>query len=70
MTQRNAPLAAVAALALAACQQSADETNIAIDNDVNAAEAADADVEALPPSESGGEDSADAAPTDQTNAGN
>ena len=51
MTQRSLPLAALAALALAACQRS-DDSNIAIDDGVNAAEAAEADVETLPPSES------------------
>lgn len=51
MTQHKYNLAALAALALAACQQRSDETNIAIDNGVNAAEAANAEVETLPPSE-------------------
>jgi hypothetical protein len=46
--------AALFALALAACQQPADDSNIAIDNGVNAAEAAAADVETLPPSETSG----------------
>lgn len=54
MTQRNFTLPALLALALAACQQPADDSNIAIDNNVNAAEAANADVEALPPSEESG----------------
>ena len=40
MTQRNLVLPALAALALAACQQPADDSNIAIDNAVNAEEAA------------------------------
>ena len=53
MTQRNFALAALAALALAACQRPAEDSNIAIDNVINAAEAADADV-ALPPSASDG----------------
>lgn len=55
MTQRKLAFPALAALALAACQQPADDSNIAIDNNVNAQEVAEADVEALPPSESGGE---------------
>ncbi len=54
MTQRNFTLPALLALALAACQQAADESNIAIDNGVNAAEAAAAEVETLPPSETSG----------------
>lgn len=40
------------ALALAGCDQPADDTNIVIDNNVSTAEAANADVAALPPSES------------------
>ena len=55
MTQRNSTFALLAALALAACQQAADDSNIAIDNSVNAAEAAATEIEALPPSESEGE---------------
>ncbi|MDQ3074250.1 MAG: hypothetical protein M3Q88_01375 [Pseudomonadota bacterium] len=56
MIERNSILPAlfVVALALAACQQSADEGNITIDNGVNAAEAANADIEALPPSDESG----------------
>ena len=42
---------ALLALAIAACQQPQDDSNIAIDNNVNAAEAIEADVETLPPSE-------------------
>ena len=49
MTKRSLGIAAL--LALAACSPAADETNIAIDNEVNAAEAAGADVETLPPDE-------------------
>jgi len=45
---------AVLGLALAACQQPADR-NIVIDNEVNAAEAANAAIEILPPSEESGE---------------
>lgn len=41
-------------LALAACQQAADDTNIMIDNNVTAAEAANAEFEAVPPSEEAG----------------
>lgn len=42
-------------LALAACsQQPADDSNIAIDETVNAAEAANAEIETLPPSETAG----------------
>ncbi len=54
MTQRNFALPALLGLALAACQQPADDSNIAIDNGVNAAEAAAAEVETLPPSETSG----------------
>ena len=54
MIQPNLTYVGLAALALGACQRPADETNITIDNGVNAAEAAAADIEALPPSESGG----------------
>ncbi len=58
MTQRNFTFPALLALAIAACQQPADDANITIDNDVNAAEAANAEIETLPPSEEAG------APTD------
>jgi len=51
MTQRNFTLPALLALAIGACQQSANDSNIAIDNGLNAAEAANAEVETLPPSE-------------------
>jgi hypothetical protein len=51
MTQRKFALPLLAGLALAACQQPANDANIAIDNGVNATEAADADIETLPPSE-------------------
>ena len=45
MTQRKLALPLLAGLALAACQQpSNDDANIAIDNNINAAEAAAADV--------------------------
>lgn len=54
MNKRNSILPALLVLALAACQQPADESNITIDNGVNAAEAAAADIEALPPSEESG----------------
>ena len=54
MTQRTFTLPALLALALAACQQPANDSDIAIDNSVNAAEAANADIETLPPSEEGG----------------
>ena len=50
MTQHRFTLPALLALALAACQQPADDANIAIDNAVNAAEAANAEIETLPPS--------------------
>ena len=48
-------LPALLALAIAACQQSNDDSNITIDNEINAAEAANADVETLPPSEESGD---------------
>jgi hypothetical protein len=49
MKTRN--LGLVALLALAACSQEAGDENIIIDNEVNAAEAANADIEILPPDE-------------------
>ena len=53
MTQRKfAP--ALLALAIAACQQPANDTDIAIDNGINAAEVANAEIETLPPSEESG----------------
>jgi len=53
MEQRKFTLPALLALALApACQQRADDANIAIDNNINAAEAAEAEVETLPPDDS------------------
>ncbi len=51
MKQRNTTLPALLALAIAACQQPTNDSNIAIDIGVNAAEAANADVEILPASE-------------------
>ena len=51
MTQRNFALPALLALSIAACQQPANDSTIAIDNSVNASEVANADIEALPPSE-------------------
>ena len=71
MTQRKLTIPALAALALAACQQPADDSNIAIDNGVNAQEAAAADVEALPPSESPSDETAanDAAPLNEADDG-
>ena len=54
MKQLKFTLPALLALALAACQQPADDANITIDNEVNAAEAANADIETLPPSEEAG----------------
>lgn len=54
MKQPKFSLTVIAALALAACQQPADDANIMIDNQVNTAEAANADVETLPPSEDAG----------------
>ena len=53
MKQTRFTLPALLALALAACQQPADD-NVTIDNQVNAAEAANADIEMLPPSEESG----------------
>lgn len=63
MTQAKFALPALLALALAACQQPANDADIAIDNEVNAAEAANAEIETLPPSEEGG------APAPTGNAG-
>ncbi len=51
MKQRNLTISALLALAITACQQPADDSNIAIDNGVNAAEAANAEIEILPASE-------------------
>ncbi len=51
MKQRNTTLPALLIFALIGCQQAVDDSNIAIDNNINAAEAAEADIEALPPSE-------------------
>ena len=51
MTQCKLAITLLAGLALAACQEPANDANIAIDNGVNAAEAANADIETLPPSE-------------------
>ena len=66
MTPRNLGIATLPALfALAACQQSANDTDIVIDNNVNAAEAANAEIELLPPSESAGEPVAIPAPAPQ-----
>jgi hypothetical protein len=50
MTQRSFTLPALLALALAACQQPANDSNIAIDN--GTADASNAAIETLPPSES------------------
>ena len=64
MKQRNFALPALLAVALAACQQRADDSNIAVDNNINASEAAAADVETLPPSETSGPPASnDAGPT-------
>jgi hypothetical protein len=55
MTYRILGIAPLFALALAACdQQPADDSNITIDETVNAAEAANAEIETLPPSETAG----------------
>ncbi len=51
MEQRNLVFPLSLALLISACQQPADDSNIAIDNGVNAAEAANAEIETLPPSE-------------------
>ena len=51
MTQAKFSLPALLALALSACQQAADDSNIMIDNNVTTAEAANAEFEAVPPSE-------------------
>ena len=52
MIQRNFTVVALAALALVACRQAADDSAIAIDNSVNAAETGDPQVETLPPDDS------------------
>jgi len=66
MTQRNFFLTALlgaTALALAACQQPANDSNIAIDNGVNAAEVANADIESIPPNDASDADSGYVLPT-------
>ncbi len=55
MMSNKFALPALLSLAIAACQQPADDSNIAIDNNINAAEAADAEIETLPPSEESGD---------------
>jgi len=62
MKQAVLAVPALLALALAACQQAPDDSNIMIDDSVNAAEAANAVIEAVPPSE-------DAAPPVNGNTG-
>lgn len=52
MMRTRFTLPALLAFALAACRQPADDTNITIDNEVNAAEAANAEIETLPPNDS------------------
>ena len=54
MNKPSVALPALFAIALAACQQPAPNTEIAIDDKVNAAEAANAEIGMLPPSEGGG----------------
>ena len=54
MIQRSLQLTVLLAMALASCQQPANDSNIAIDNGAGATNAASADVETLPPSEAGG----------------
>ena len=66
MKQANLTLTALLALALAACQQPVNDTDIAIDNQVNAAEAADAEIEMLPPSEESGAPTVDNSNTPAT----
>ena len=52
MTHKRLTVPALLALALAGCQQPANDTDIAIDNGINAAEAANAEIETLPPNDS------------------
>ena len=54
MKQAKFTLPTLLGLALAACQQPANDAEIAIDNEVNAAEAANAEIEVLPPSDESG----------------
>jgi hypothetical protein len=69
MVQRNLSLPVLAALALAACQQPADDSNIAIDNGVTQ-EVAEAGAETLPPTDNGGDpNDAAAALNDADDAG-
>lgn len=62
--------AAICLLSISACQQPANDTDIAIDNGINAAEAANADIETLPPSDSAGEPVAIPAPGSESRAAN
>ena len=52
MMRSRFTLTALIALAIAACQQPADDSNIAIDETINAA---NAEIETLPPSEESGD---------------
>lgn len=54
MKKDTISLSIACALALTACSNQADDSNIAIDESVNAVEAANADIEILPPSEGNG----------------
>ena len=62
MTQRKLMLPVLAVLAFAACQKPNDDSNIAIDNGVNTGEAGEADIQALPASETPGTASETATP--------
>jgi hypothetical protein len=68
MTIQNLGIAALLAFGAAACSASdADDSNIAVDETVNAAEAANAEIEVLPPSEAGGNASLPASETGTPN---
>ncbi len=54
MNKNALGIATLLALGMAACSDNRDNSNIAVDETLNAAEAANADVEVLPPSEGNG----------------
>ncbi len=54
MKMHKLGIAALFALGAAACSNKTDDANIAVDGTVNATEAANAEIEVLPPSEGNG----------------
>ncbi len=69
MERRKLALPALLALAFAACQPAIDDGNVAIDNGLNAAEVANAEIETLPPSETSALPGENAAPSGIGNTG-